>query len=277
MLHRVYDPGTACPGDLKPRYITSSRQPLDVWECDGCGLTNSPYVRRRLRAVWRRLLQSGRIDQFSEPVPGVRQMKIKLSVNRKAGAPGYGSDGAAAEVELELLDELVDTPEKFVGAMLHYYGLIERGVGEQLDKMQAKHPQPEPRPQSRLEGRPAAAQQQPAPEPEPRRWNPDDVPPRPAQRRPEPGWDDQPDEPQRAPERGYGGRNGQRNGSRSDAPRTGRQLLGWAYNHGMDQRLKALAKAWDLGQIVSWNEDNVTAAYKELTRQSTAAGSWGGN
>jgi len=54
-------------------------------------------------------------------------------------------------------------------------------------------------------------------------------------------------------------------------------LLGWAYNHGADGRLKALTKAWDLGQIIGWSEDNVVAAYRELSRQSQAAGSWGGN
>jgi len=53
--------------------------------------------------------------------------------------------------------------------------------------------------------------------------------------------------------------------------------MGWEYNHGQDGRLKALAKARDLGRIVDWSEDIVTAAYRELTRQSTAAGSWGGN
>ena len=54
-------------------------------------------------------------------------------------------------------------------------------------------------------------------------------------------------------------------------------MLGWANSHDQYQRLLALAKAWDLGRVVDWSEENVAAAYRELTRQSTAAGSWGGN
>ena len=204
-------------------------------------------------------------------------MKLRLSVSRKAGAPGYGSDGAAAEIELEIDDEA--TPDQIAKTITPtWYLALETAVGAELSRMQAKHPQPEPRPQSRLEGRPAAAQQQPAPEPEPRRWNPDDVPPRPAQRRPEPGWDERPDEPQRAPERGYGGRNGQRNGSqRDDPPRNGRQLAGWMNSQGMKDAVVAWGKANNLPwQVKTWPDDAVTACYHDLNVRTTA-GSWGGN
>jgi hypothetical protein len=215
-------------------------------------------------------------------------VKLRLSVHRKAGAPGYGSDGASAEIELDIDDDATATQIATTIAPA-WYLCLDRAVGDELTKLQAAHPQQPDRPQSLAEGRPLPAQQQPArqparePEPAPRRWNPDDVPERPAQRRPEPGWDDDAQPPERPAQNGTAARNGQRQGGgtgqgqRDDPPRTGKQLLGWAYGHGQDDRLKALAKSWDLGRITEWSDDNVTAAYRELSRQSTAAGSWGGN
>ena len=209
-------------------------------------------------------------------------MKLRLSVHRKAGAPGFGSDGASAEVELDIDDDATATQ---IATTIAWYICLEKAVGDELGRLQAAHPPPSDRPQSLAEGRPMPRpDQQPAPParqsarapeaaPEPRRYDPDDVPPRPAQRRPEPGWDDQQPEPQAPSRNGYGGRNGQR----SDAPKNGRQLLGWAHGRGINDRLMALAKAWDLGRIIDWDQDSVTAAYRELSRQSQAAGSWAGN
>ena len=201
-------------------------------------------------------------------------MKIRIGANEKMGKDGYGSYGSSIELEISRDDEL--TVDQVCSDVAAWQTILDRLVQQDMArKAAALPPKPEPRPQSRLEGRPAQSEgredRRPV-EPPAQQYSP---PPR--QRQPEPGWDDPPQEPQPRPQNGYGGRQQQRNGQRDDPPRTGKQLLGWAYNHQIDNRLKALAKAWDLGRIVDWSEDNVSAAYRELSRQSTAAGSWGGN
>jgi len=213
-------------------------------------------------------------------------MKLRLSVHRKAGAPGFGSDGASAEVELDIDDDATATQIATTIAPA-WYICLEKAVGDELVRLQAAHPPPSGRPQSLAEGRPMPQpDQQPAPParqsarapeaaPEPRRYDPDDVPPRPAQRRPEPGWDDQPEpSPQPPPQNGYGGRNGQRN----DEPKNGRQLVPWCKKKGWEERRKILAAAWNLPDFCGdWPADAVAAMVRELTRQSPAAGSWRGN
>jgi len=272
--HREFEPGSTCPGYLKPRYQTSGRRPLDVWECDGCGLTNCPAVARRLQAVWRRLKQRGRIQQ-TEPVTEVGQMRIKLSVNRKAGAPGYGSDGAAAEVELDLDDDLVKTPEGFVQAMLHYYSLIERGVAEQVVKMHASHPQPEPPSPS---GARAFQDDRRSVEPPPRRFA-EDIPP-PSRRRPEPGYDEEPrdQEPPPRGQNGYGGRQQQRAVAQIDPPRNGSQLAAIVKKF---PEWKEPVDAWGAAQKLQWKyttwpDDAAQACWHDVTTRTTA-GQWGGN
>jgi hypothetical protein len=61
---------------------------------------------------------------------------------------------------------------------------------------------------------------------------------------------------------------------RGDPPRSGKQLLGWANKSGKYGDLMKLAKAWDLGKVVDWSRDDVSAAHRELTRDDPAP--WGG-
>lgn len=184
-------------------------------------------------------------------------MKLRLSVSRKGGAPNYGSDGASAEIELTLDDEL--TIQQIADLSVTWYRTLEQAVERQLESMQSKHPGPR-----EIEAPAPAQPAAPAIAPyEPRR----PAPRRPA---PEPGWDDQP-APLAAPASA-------RNGSapqRDDPPRNGSQLLGWAYNHGQGDRLKSLAKdVKDRGPIKEWDAAMVAWAYGELSRREPA-GQWG--
>ncbi len=280
MNHCDLEPGSECPGSLQTwSYAVASGDFRRRHRCPVCGARwRADGFHGEFRRLPARVTRSP--FQQTSDADGVRQMKIRIGANEKMGKDGYGSYGSSIELEISRDDEL--TVDQVCSDVAAWQTILDRLVQQDMArKAAALPPKPEQRPQSRLEGRPSAARQ-PEPEPPPaerppRGWNPDDVPPRPSQRRPEPGWDDPPQEPQPRPQNGYGGRQQQRNGQRDDPPRTGKQLLGWAYNHQIDNRLKALAKAWDLGRIVDWSEDNVSAAYRELSRQSTAAGSWGGN
>ena len=186
-------------------------------------------------------------------------MKLKLCVHRKAGAPNYGSDGAGAELEIEIDDELAAKPASLVDVARHWYGALETAVAQELDRLQAAHPAP-------VAVR-ASAQPEPdrspdrAREREPRRWNPDDLPP--------------------PPDRGSGGPPPSSRGggghSKDGPPRDGRQLLAWANRQGLDRRLKRMAKDCDRGMIVDWDPGMVEWAYGELTRSQQTVGSWGGN
>jgi len=260
MIHANFDPESHCQGRLKIlRQLGGAyrRRVVDVWECQKCSQTNSPHVARRLRLVWRHLEESGRLDRTAyQQTAGVRQMKLRLSVSRKGGAPNYGSDGASAEIELTLDDEL--TIQQIADLSVTWYRTLEQAVERQLESMQAKHPGPREIEAPPAAPQPAAAAVAPY---EPRR----PAPRRPA---PEPGWDDQPAPPP-APARNGSGR------ERDDPPRNGAQLLGWAYNHGQGDRLKALAKdVKDRGPIKEWDPGMVAWAYAELSRPQPA-GQWG--
>jgi hypothetical protein len=67
-------------------------------------------------------------------------MKITISVCRKEGRPGYGSEGASCEVTFELADELIDHRKDCRAAIERHYNLADDVVNRQL----ARHPSPAP-------------------------------------------------------------------------------------------------------------------------------------
>ncbi len=217
-------------------------------------------------------------------------MKIRIGCNLKSGKANYGSYGSSAEIELTLDDEI--TTEQAIQAMQVWQKAADLVVEQEQARKAARYPEPEQRPQSLAEGRPLPQLPPPArqpareAEPDPRRWNPDDVPERAAQRRPEPGWDDQPEQrddrpPPRddRPQNGYGGRNGQRqqDDRKYGPPRSGSQLFAAAGKIGKLEDLKAMAKELDRGKIADWGQDLIDWAWGELNRQPVQRGSWGGN
>ncbi len=244
MMHRDLETDSSCPGYLQPRYWTDTTRVLEVFECDGCGLTNCPAVARRLRAVWRRLLQRGRIQQtVTESAMNRPEHVLRLCgaiLSNSAIDPLKVSYGDVIAQAYRIVDDVLDPGDE-----------PEPATSQAVPKTQPV--------------------QQPAAEP--RRWNPDDVPP-PGRHRPEPGYGEDP--PPRG-QNGYG-RQQQRNGQRDDPPRSGKQLLGWANSHGQYESLLALAKAWKIqGRIVDWSQNDVDAAHRELTQPAQPAGNWGGN
>jgi hypothetical protein len=242
MQHRDLQPGTDCPGCLKLiRILDGYSGRLRMYRCQQCNWTNRPKQKQQQQI-------------------GQSTMKLRLQVNRKAGAPGYGSDGASAELELEL------DPETSLEAIVStiapaWYKALEQTVGAQIDKMQAAHPAlaaPQ-NPRSAIPDRqspPPAAP--PLDRPIPPQWDPRNRQP-------------QPDSPATrhsplATVQDY----------RDQPPRTGKQLLGWAYGHRQAAPLKQLAREIDRGPINTWSEDLVAWAYQELTRPQPA-GQWGGS
>lgn len=261
--HASFEPELGCPGWLKPdRYRQRGRQRTIAWRCSVCrqrflrrgnggGLMPSLSVDRstQLRLIARnRQEQQQTADTVTD---GVTVMRLKLCVHRKAGAPNYGSDGAGAELELELSDDLADKPESLVQVSQIWYAALERAVGLELERMAARRP-------------PAIAAEpvlSPAGQSIPQPPQPPPPPP-------------QPPQPTNPPQNGWQ-RNGNRSGGQGDPPRSGRQLLGWANGHGCHEHLMALAKAWNCGRVVDWSQDNVQAAYNELVRHQSQ-GRWGG-
>ena len=159
-------------------------------------------------------------------------MKLRISVQRKTGAPNYGSDGVGAELEIELADELARDANAVLQHGAYWYGSLERMVDDQLRRMAGQH---------NGAGAPPAAIPAPAPvsggAP-----SPATTPPAPA--RNEPGADD-------------------------DAPQNGRQLLAWAGDRGLKPRVYALKDAWGLpDRIVEWGADDALAVYRELAREA---------
>jgi len=179
-------------------------------------------------------------------------MKLKLCIHRKVGAPGYGSDGAGAELEIEIDDDLVKTPDALIQHGRIWYGSLERMVRGQIKRMQRAHPEAEAQ-ITRMAGRSA-----PAPEPPPVRGGGGE----------HNGYDGPP------PRRNGSGGPPSRSGGRSDAPTDGRQLMGWSRKHGHDERLLSLAKQHNMGRIVELDRDQVDWLYRELTRHP--APGWGG-
>lgn len=148
MNHADHEPGSACGGFLKPRAQYSGRGGVfTVWECTGCGLTNSPAVRRRLDAAWGRI--RGRIGR--DLTTGAMQMKLRLGINH---------GGAAVEVTLDLPDG--STPETAAETARMWYEQLDRAHAEQWDRLQAAVPDPpviQPAP-ARPAERPAARREE---------------------------------------------------------------------------------------------------------------------
>ncbi|WP_206107774.1 hypothetical protein [Paludisphaera rhizosphaerae] len=247
--HDEVFPGSTCNGALILRHqVRVPREAVqDVFECSRCGRW-SFYGRRRRAAI----NEQKRRQTESQ----VKPMKLRISVHRKNGAPNYGSDGVGAELELELSDELARDANAVVQHGSYWYGSLERMVDDQLRRMSSQHNTPAvgvnsnghhspsapapaaiPAPAPIAGGAPAGYQQPPAPAPAPR------------------------------PSAPVGG-------ERNDAPRNGRQLLGWANKVGKYDDLMALAKSWGRGRINDWSADDVAHAYQHLARPTPQP--WGG-
>jgi hypothetical protein len=216
-------------------------------------------------------------------------MKVKLCVNRKAGAPGYGSDGAAAELEIDFEpEEGRGFAQQIADAAAVYYKTLEQAVDAQLQRMQSKHPQP------------AAAAAEPLPVHNGQPYNPDHVRPvssaPPGRRQPEAGWsqedEDQTDyrDPESGPPprgNGYSGRQEQRNGQgnqggwKGGPPRTGGQLWKWACAYGLKRDLEQIAAQHsDRGEVRDWDGEFVAWVLAQLRRQPerpAGSGRWGGS
>lgn len=252
MTHSEFQPGqTACPGTIYlERILQGRRGTRPVHACDTCGWTDLPQRPGRTD-------DSGQTADHLSPT-GAKPVKLKLCVHRKAGAPNYGSDGAGAELELDIDDDLAGKPGQLVEVSRVWYGALETAVAQELARLQAQHPAPTP-----VASAPTIEPDRPGPEPtrERRRWNPDDLPPPPDRNGGPP------------PRRGSGGGGGGGKGP----PRDGRQLIGWANGQGLYDALMSLANSANRGRIVDWDPDMVQWAYTELSRSQMAVGSWGGN
>lgn len=181
-------------------------------------------------------------------------MKLTITVNRKCGAPNYGSDGAGAELVLEVPDNDPAALHALGGA---WYGHLEKLVDAQVVKMQAAHQD-------------GGAAHPPAAQPQQQAYVP--LPPAmpgPVAGGAPAGYQAPPIAPAPAPSGPPAGGDGGRN----DAPRTGKQLLGWANKVGKYDTLMGLAKSWNRGKVVEWTADDVAHAYQHLCQPS---GSWGG-
>jgi len=199
-------------------------------------------------------------------------MKLRLSVSRKAGAPGYGSDGASAEVEIEI-EAITEALATYAGT---WYLALEQAVGAELDRMQSAHSQPQPQPAA--PAAPRLAERPPSDPPIRGMIGYDGTPP--PRRRVEPGWDDQPQEPQLRTQNGYGGRQQQRTGQRTyGPPKTGSELMAAAAKLEPPQIefLKCEAKRIDRGPIRDWPTDLVDWGWDICQRQIKQGGQWGGN
>lgn len=185
-------------------------------------------------------------------------MKLTITVNRKCGAPNYGSDGAGAELVLEVPDNDPAALQAIGGA---WYGHLEKLVDAQVVKMQATH-----------QGGGAAPVPPIAPQPQQHAYVPPMPPamPGPVAGGPPAGYQAPPIAPAPVPSGPPAGGDGGRN----DAPRTGKQLLGWANKVGKYDMLMTMAKSWNRGKVVEWTADDVAHAYQHLARPEPQA--WGG-
>jgi hypothetical protein len=166
-------------------------------------------------------------------------MKLTLAVHRKEGRPGYGSEGASAEITLDLSEATVsDNPLSLIQEAQRVYGLLDSLVADQLAK-------------SAADVEPSARR---PPEPEP--WeNP--VHCNGSMAGIVAGNNSRP--PARQPARQE---------PRDDTPRDGRQLIAWARRReesgecpGLFRRLTAYGKAVGFpSRVVEWTPDDVAAA-----------------
>lgn len=163
-------------------------------------------------------------------------MKIRLSVHQKAGAPDFGSDGIGAEMEIDLDQAILATPDAVRDCFRSHYAILKAIVA---DELAALHRQRTP-----------ARSVDPEPE-------------RPA-RRPEPSRD-----------RNGDGRESDRNGRSygDDAPRDGRQLLAWARKNDASDDVMRIGRNWKLPpRVIQWERSEVEDVYRELLAMPVGGG-----
>lgn len=80
-------------------------------------------------------------------------MKIRLCVHQKAGAPDFGSDGIGAEMELDLDQAVLQTPDAVRDCFRSHYALLKAIVADELAGLQKR----------RAPGRPAEPERRPEP------------------------------------------------------------------------------------------------------------------
>jgi hypothetical protein len=155
-------------------------------------------------------------------------MNLKLAICKKEGTTNYGSNGASAEVSIDLDPDFSIEMVSQASALWHQ--ALTAAVDSQLARMRtAPQPQPQPEPDSGYVPRRQRNDQngQPAPRPE------------------------RPIDPNRlrndgGPWRGAG------------PPATGRELLGWARKHGQDKAVFELGKSWKLpDRVIDWDPRDV--------------------
>ena len=165
-------------------------------------------------------------------------MQLKLAICRKEGTTNYGSNGASAEISIELDPDFSIEMIGQVSALWHQ--ALTAAVDSQLARMRTVPPAPAP------------ADRQPEPEYIPRRQRDDQngrtAPPAPRPINPNMLRNDG------GPWRGSG------------PPADGRQLLGFARRRGLDKALLDLGAAWHLpARVVDWSPEDVAEAYDTLS------------
>lgn len=170
-------------------------------------------------------------------------MNLKLAICKKEGTTNYGSNGASAEVSIDLDPDFSIEMIGQVSALWHQ--ALTAAVDNQLARMRTV---------------PSAPQQQPEPDsgyiPRRQRDGQQQQPVRP----------ERPVDPNRlrndgGPWRGAG------------PPATGRELLGWARKHGRDKEVFDLGKAWGFpGRVIDWSADDVADVYATLNIPANGPG-----
>ncbi len=167
-------------------------------------------------------------------------MNLKLAICKKEGATNYGSNGASAEVSIDLDPDFSIEMVSQVSALWHQ--ALTAAVDSQLARMRTAPPAPQQQPESGyIPRRQRDGQQQPA--------------------RPE-----RPIDPNRLRNDGGPWRG-------ADPPQSGRELLGWARKHGRDKEVFDLGKAWNLpGRCLDWSADDVADVYATLNVPANGRG-----
>ena len=163
-------------------------------------------------------------------------MNIKLAICKKEGTTNYGSNGASAEVSIELDPDFSIEHIGHVSALWHQ--ALTAAVDSQLARMRTL---------------PTAPQQQPEPDS-------GYIPRRPAPR------PERPVDPNRLRNDGQPWRG-------AGPPQSGRELLGWARKHGRDKEVFDLGKAWGFpGRVIDWSADDVADVYATLNIPANGPG-----
>jgi hypothetical protein len=192
-------------------------------------------------------------------------MKLVLSICRKEGRPGYGSEGATAEVHLELAERTVsENPLSLIEEARRGYAFLDQVVSEQLARTAPDAPPVEPPVMTLgyVHGDPdPPASQTPARDRLPSQGR--------APSTPEPART----EPRRPPAPGNG--NGQ-----GGPPRDGRALYSWLkrqdeeHDAGLLRYVSRWGKLQEFGErMVEWSQEQVAEALAEATRKLAAVAS----